>query len=189
MRVLIRQFLGGKNHSWMIFGTSMAQSLIELGHEVHLYSTDGIKYLPTRLHSNLIGYTDENTGQMFGNLPDSNYDCQFSYTAMKNFPIYLGHGNRNRFGVYCYEWAGLNSLPSGFAKHYQSCDHLCAPSNFAKRVFMESGIPDRGIKVIPHGIDTVAYQKLSTIKLPTKKSCKILANIAQNHLRKNIPGK
>lgn len=188
MKILIHQFLG-KNHSWSVVGWGIAGALIQLGHQVHLFSTDGIKNLPAALRPYLIGYHEENNfSQIFGRMPDAQYDCQISYTGMKNFPMYLSRGNKNRFGIWCYEFSGKNVLPSGFAKHYRACDHLCAPSNFAKRVFMESGIPENGIKVIPHGIDTLAYQKTSTLDLHTKKSFKILANIAQNHLRKNIPG-
>jgi glycosyltransferase involved in cell wall biosynthesis len=187
MKILIRQFLG-KNHSWSVCGWGIASSLISLGHDVHLFSTDGTKHLPSHLSSNLIGYTEENQIKVFGRLPDTEYDCQISYTCMKNFPHYLSSGSKNRFGIWCYEWAGQNVLPTGFAKAYRACDAVCAPSNFAKRVFMESGIPSESIKVIPHGISVKDYQGVSTIALPTNKKYKILANIAQNHLRKNIPG-
>lgn len=187
MKILIRQFLG-KNMSWCVVGWGIAKSLINSGHEVHLFSTDGIKHLPESLKENLIGYTEENQRQVFGRIPDEKYDCQISYTCMKNFPHYLSSGSKNKFGIWCYEWAGQNVIPTGFAKHYRSCDFLCAPSNFAKKVFMESGILANNIKVIPHGITIKDYQNISTITLPTKKRFKILANIAQNHLRKNIPG-
>jgi glycosyltransferase involved in cell wall biosynthesis len=188
MKILIRQFLG-KNMSWCVVGWGVATSLIESGHEVHLFSTDGIAHLPQSLKNNVIGYTEENAPNLvFGRVPDSDYDCQISYTCMKNFPHYLGSGSKNRFGIWCYEWAGKNVLPNGFAKHYKSCDYLCPPSNFAKQVFIDSGISEQNIKVIPHGINVEEYGGTSTIKLPTDKKFKLLANIAQNHLRKNIPG-
>lgn len=187
MKILIRQFLGNL-HSWSIFGWGMASNLIAQGHQVDLFSTNGIQNFPNKLKPNLIGYFEENkNNKVFGRLPDPQYDCQISYTCMKNFPHLLSNGSKNRLGIWCYEWAGKNSLPTGFAKHYKSCDVICAPSNFAKRVFIESGIPDNHIKVIPHGIDSETYNRSSTIKLPTNKKYKILANIAQNHLRKNIP--
>ena len=187
MKILIRQFLG-KNHSWAHTGWGLATALKQLGHEVHLFSTDGTKHLPSSLRSNLIGYTEEDRPQVFGRLPDKEYDCQFSYTCMKNFPYYLNSGTKNRFGMWIYEWSGKNSLPTGFAKHYQSCDYLCSPSNFGKRVFMDSGIPENVIKVIPHGINVDNYRKTNTIKLPTDKAFKLFSNIAQLHRRKNIPG-
>src|SRR5580698_1114851 len=187
MKILIRQFLG-KNHSWCVVGWGIANALIEQGHDVHLFSTDGIKQLPKKLQPNLIGYVEENEKKLFGRLPDKEYDCQISYTALKNFPAYLSNGSKNKFGIWCYEWSGPNVLPFGFAKHYQSCDYLCAPSEWQKKEFMNSGIPEEKIKVIPHGICAAQYKQNTTMVLPTKKRFKILANIAQNHLRKNIPG-
>jgi glycosyltransferase involved in cell wall biosynthesis len=188
MKVLIRQFLGGKSHSWAICGYGIARGLLGLGHQVDLFSTDGTGYLPKDLEPYLIGYTEENKSEVHGRLPDAVYDAQISYTCMKNFPYLLRNGNQNRFGIWVWEWAGRNSLPTGFAKHYKSCDYLCPPSQFGKQVFMDSGVPESGIKVIPHGIDAASYQKTSTIVLPTQKRFKLLANIAQSHRRKNIPG-
>jgi glycosyltransferase involved in cell wall biosynthesis len=188
MKILIRQFLG-KNHSWSITGWGLASAFIKQGHDVHLFSTDGIKYLPKHLLPNLIGYVEENKfDKVFGRNPDKEYGSQISFTSIKNFPYYLSNGNKNRFGIWSYEWAGKNVLPNGFAKNYKACDVLCTHSNFAKQVFLDSGIPEENIKVIPLGINIENYQKTSTIKPLTNKKFKILANIAQNHLRKNIPG-
>jgi glycosyltransferase involved in cell wall biosynthesis len=187
MKVLIRQFLG-KNHSWAICGWGIAQALQELGHEIHLFSTDGTVHLPSQLLPNLLGWTEENETELFGRMPDDNYDCQISYTCLKNFPHYLSSGTKNRFGIWVYEWAGKNVLPTGFAKAYKGCDVVCAPSHFGKQVFIDSGIPSSYIQVIPHGIHSQQYRGTSTLILPTTKNYKILSNIAQNHLRKNIPG-
>lgn len=188
MKVLIRQFLG-KNHSWSVCGWGIAKSLIKQGHSVDLFSTDGIKNLPEDLKNNIIGYHEENDpNNVVGLRPSANYDCQISYTAMKNFPINLGNGSKNRFGIWCYEWAGKNVLPNGFAKHYKSCDKLITPSNFTKQVFIDSGIPASSIEVVAHGVEDNYFNSNSTMTLPTNKSFKILSNIAQNHLRKNIPG-
>jgi glycosyltransferase involved in cell wall biosynthesis len=192
VKVLIRQFLG-KNHSWSIVGWGIANALIKQGHQVHLFSTDGIRHLPQNLKQHIVGFTEENQPTLFGNPPDKEYDCQISYTAMKNFPFLLANGTKNRFGIWCYEWFGSNVLPVGFAKHYKSCDWLISPSTFVRdEIFVPSGIPVDAIKVIPHGIDVDQYAigmiKNQTIPLPTKKSFKLLANVAQNHVRKNIPG-
>jgi len=186
MRILIRQFLG-QWHSWSVVGWNLARAL-KKNHEVHLFATDGIKHLPSDLRDNLIGYTELDKPTIYGRMPDSNYDCQISYTCMKNFPSLMSSGNKNRLGIWTYEWAGKNVLPNGFAKHYQSCDALCAPSQFSKQIFLDSGVPENRIVVIPHGIHVDEYKQTTTIKLPTTKKFKILANIAQNHIRKNIPG-
>lgn len=187
MKILIKQFLG-KSHSWSIVGWGIATSLIKQGHTIDLFSTDGIEHLPSHLKNNLIGYVEENQTELLGRNPDNDYDMQISYTAMKNFPHYLSNGNKNRFGIWCTEWSGDNILPIGFAKHHNACDYLCPPSQFAKDTFIRAGVPENKIKVISHGIDVKQYSGTSTIKLPTDKKFKILANIAQNHLRKNIPG-
>lgn len=190
MKILIRQFLS-KNHSWAVVGWGVATALINQGHDVHLFSTDGDckQHLPSHLKPYLIGYFEENNqNKIYGRLPDHTYDMQFSYTCMKNFPFMLSNGSKNRFGTWCFEWDGQNVLPTGFAKYYHNCDYLCAPSNFAKQVFVNSCIPSDRIKVIPHGINAEQYRQTSTIDFKTNKKFKILANIAQNHLRKNIPG-
>lgn len=174
--------------SWCVVGWGLATALKSLGHQIDLFSTDGIAHLPESLKENLIGYHEENQSKLFGRAPDLVYDCQISYTCMKNFGRYLSNGSKNRFGIWVYEWAGKNALPPGFAKHYKECDKICVPSNFGKQVFMESGVPDNVIEVIPHGINVEQFKQTATIKLPTNKKFKILANIAQNHLRKNIPG-
>jgi glycosyltransferase involved in cell wall biosynthesis len=186
MKILIRQFLG-KSHSWSVVGWGIANSLIK-NHDVHLFSTDGIKHMPSHLLPNVIGYTEENDPKIIGRIPDTEYDCQISYTCMKNFPWALKNGNKNRFGIWCYEWAGKNVLPTGFAKAYQACDLILAPSQFAKQVFMDSGVPESAVKVISHGINSEQYSQNTTIKLPTNKKYKLFANIAQTHLRKNVPG-
>ena len=187
MKILIKQFLG-KQHSWSVCGWGFAKSLKKLGHEVHLFSTDGIDHLPLDLKSNLIGFHKEGENKLYGSMPSDNYDCQISYTAMLNFPQQLKHGSKNRFGIWVYEWSGKNILPAGFAKNYKYCDYLISPSTFGKKVFMDSNIPEDIIKVIPHGIDEELYLNNSKIQLPTNKKYKILVNLAQNHLRKNIPG-
>jgi glycosyltransferase involved in cell wall biosynthesis len=188
MKVKIQQFLG-KQHSWSVCGWNFAESLLKLGHKVDLFSTDGIKCFPDKLKPYLIGYVEENKPQnVFGRLPDSDYDCQISYTAMKNFPNYLSKGSRNRFGVWIYEWIGDNILPTGFAKNYKYCDKLLSPSNFGKEIFVKSGVPEDKIYVLPHGINNNYFLNPQTIDLKTNKRYKIFSNIIQNHIRKNIPG-
>lgn len=189
MKILLQQFLGN-NHSWSICGQNIARSLIKQKHEVHLFSTNGLKHFPADLKNNLIGYMQENDRNIYGRVPDSNYDCQISYTAMRNFPIYLSHGSKNRFGIWCYEFAGKNALPTGFAKNYKFCDKLFPPSNFAKQVFLDSGIPEDNMVVIPHGIEADKFSDCSrnSFKLKTKKKLKILANQHQPHIRKNLSG-
>lgn len=188
MKILIRQFLG-QNHSWSVFGWNIATSLIKLGHDVHLFPTDGIEHLPKHLKKNVIGYIELNKPQtLYGKIPNAEYDCQISYTCMKNFPIYLKNGSKNKFGCWSYEWIDKNILPNGFAKCYLACDKLLVPSTWSKQGFINSGVSAEKIIVLPHGIDVDQYSGTSTIDLGTNKSFKVLANIAQLHKRKNILG-
>lgn len=172
MKVKIQQFLG-QNHSWSICGQNIARALMNKGHEIHLNSTNGYEYFPKDL-THLI------KPQL-----DKIYDMQISYTAMKNFPYYLSNGNQNRFGIWNYE---TTVLPYGFSKYYQFTDKLLPSSNFSKKIFIDVGIPESHIMMIPHGADLQAFQTTIKYPLKTKKKFKILANIAQPHIRKNIPG-
>jgi hypothetical protein len=188
MKVKLTQFLGA-NHSWAVVGWGISEALVELGHEIHLFSTDGIKHLPEKLKPYLIGYTELNKPEkIYGRTPDSDYDCQISYTAMKNFPYYLSNGSINRFGVWIYEWSGYNILPVGFAKNYKYCDKILSPSNFGKKIYIDSGVPADHVVVIPHGITEKDYRNPNQFELKTNKRFKICSNIAQNHTRKYIPG-
>lgn len=187
MKVLLQQFLGS-NHSWSIVGQNIARSLIKRGHQVDLFSTNGIQFFPEDLRPNLMGYIDESARQVQGKEPEDQYDCQVSYTAFKNFPVYLSHGSKNRFGLWTFEFSGKNALPPGFAKHYRFSDKILPPSNFAKRVFMDSGVPEEHMQVIPHGIDFTHVAQAEPYTFKTKKSTIILSVIAQIHRRKNLAG-
>lgn len=171
MKICWQGFLG-TNHSWSIVGQNISRSLIKKGHEVHLYSTNGLEYFPEDLKSHL------------RNL-DKDYDMQLTYTAMKNFPEYLSHGNKNRFAIWNYE---TTVLPHGFAKNYKFADKMLPSSEFSKKIFSDAGVPSESMIVIPHGIDLEKFNRTEPLKLKTHKKYKILANIAQPHIRKNIPG-
>jgi len=164
----------GKNHSWSTVARSISTELIRAGYSVDLISTNGTEFIPDDLKPYLKGKPSS-----------EDYSVQLTYTAMKNFPMFLKHGTKNRFGIWCYEFAGKNALPTGFAKNYKYTDLILAPSNFSKQIFIDSGVPDQHIKVIPHGADIPCTEPYP---LKTKKKVKILANIAQPHLRKNITG-
>lgn len=183
MKICWQGFLA-TNHSWAIVGQNICRSLLKKGHEVHLFSTNGLQYFPEDLKQNLIGYADEKTHQTYGRVPDNDYDCQLSYTAMRNFAPYLSHGAKNRFAIWNYE---TTVLPFGFAKNYRFVDKMLPSSEFSKKIFKDAGIPEDAMTVIPHGINLESFN-VEPFKLKTKKSFKILANIAQPHIRKNIPG-
>lgn len=176
MKIKIQQFLFNKNHSWSVVGKSIARALIRQNHDIHLFSTDGISEQ----------YVDDDLRPYIRTAePKENYDMQLSYTAMLNFPKYLANGNKNRFGIWCYEFT---TLPTGFAKYHNYCDLLLPPSKFSYDIFAKNGIPESKMKIVPHGIDFDKFKNADPYPLKTKKKYKLFANIAQPHIRKNIPG-
>lgn len=189
MKVCWFGFLGN-NHSWSLVAKNISKALIEKGHDVHLFSTNGIKHFPDDLQPSLKGFVEEKhnlSEQEFRKkltVLDDAYDMQLSYTALRNFQNYFIRGNKNRFGIWNYE---TTVLPKAFARGHIYVDKVLPSSNFSKKIFLDNGIPNDKQEVIPHGIDLKAFDT-EHYKLRTKKRYKILANIAQPHFRKNIPG-
>ena len=174
MRIKIQQFLfGGTLWSWAAVGQNIGRAFLKAGHDVEFVSTDGVQgtYVPDDLKAHV---RERPTGQ---------YDCQVSYTAMHNFPHYLAHGIKNRFGIW-----NLDStiVPQHMLKFYNFCDKTLPSSDFSKQVFVESGIPEDHLVVVPHGINLEDYNTKDKYSLKTKKKTKILLNIATPHKRKNI---
>jgi len=191
MKVCWFGFLG-KNHSWSIVAQNISRELIKKGHRVDLFSTNGIQHFPEDLKGNLKGFIEEDTQLTSGNYPElvgskleKEYDMQLSYTALKNFCYYFVRGDKNRFGIWNYE---TTILPTAFAKYYRCVDKVLPSSNFSQKIFTDNGMPLSHQAMIPHGIHLERFQNLGKQPLKTKKKYKILCNIAQPHLRKNIPG-
>jgi glycosyltransferase involved in cell wall biosynthesis len=181
----------GKNHSWSIVAQNLSRELIAMGHEVDLFSTNGNSYFPVDLEPNLVGFITEGqllnsseVRQQFFKL-QATYDMQLSYTALRNFGAYFTRGDKNRFGIWNYE---TTILPKSFAKYYKAVDKVLPSSQFSKKIFTDNGMPEDHQVVIPHGIYLDRFQNLGKYPLKTTKKYKILCNIAQPHLRKNIPG-
>lgn len=181
-----------KNHSWSIVAQNISRELIKLGHDVDLFSTNGDLYFPDDLRPNLKGFliegspvTPETYHDLIGSKLDATYDMQLSYTALLNFIQYFRRGEKNRFGIWNYE---TTVLPKAFAKYYQYVDKVVPSSNFSKKIFTDNGMPEEKQVMIPHGIHLDRFQNLGKYPLKTTKKYKVLCNIAQPHLRKNIPG-
>ena len=182
----------GHNHSWSIVAQNLSRELIRQGHKVDLFSTNGTDHFPQDLKPYLKGFISESMQidanayhQFISSKLESQYDMQLSYTAMRNFPNYFPRGNKNRFGIWNYE---TTVLPTAFAKYALTIDKVLPSSTFSKKIFIDNGIPDDRQVVIPHGIHLDRFANLGKYPLKTQKKYKILANIAQPHLRKNIPG-
>jgi len=181
----------GKNHSWSIVAQNLSREFIRLGHQVDLFSTNGTDHFPEDLKPYLKGAMAENSKiepaefDRITSCLDPKYDMQLSYTALPNFARYFLRGDKNRFGIWNYE---TTVLPKAFGKFYQYVDKVLPSSEFSKKVFTDNGMPEEKQVVVPHGIYLERFQNLGKYPLKTNKKYKILANIAQPHLRKNIPG-
>lgn len=173
MKIKIQQFLFGKSHSWSVTGKGLARSFLNKGLSVDLVSTDGL----------VEKFIDNDLRPFVATKIDNRYDLEVSYTAPKNFPIYLNRSN-NRFGIWNYEF---DHIPTGFSKYINSIDKFLPSSKWFYDICLKNGIKEDKMCVVPHGIDYVLYDNVEPLKLDTKKSIKLLMNIAQPHIRKNIP--
>jgi glycosyltransferase involved in cell wall biosynthesis len=187
MKIWSRQFLA-RNHSWGVVGRNLMQQFVDMGHDVHLFSTDGKDKIPDSLMGNLVSYTELN-GQKVHNLKPSyrEYDLQIAYTAMKNFKHYLNRGSKNRFGIYNYDGS---VLPKQWKSSYRHVDLVLPSSEYAKKVFVDAKIPESHLRVVPHGINLSDFDipENEIYQLKTKKSVKILNVCGQVHRRKNLSG-
>lgn len=181
-----------KNHSWSIVAQNLSREFIRMGHHVDLFSTNGTEHFPEDLKPYLKGALTEATPisaatyqELIGSKLESQYDMQMSYTALRNFPNYFIRGDKNRFGIWNYE---TTVLPTAFAKYANHVDKVLPSSEFSKKIFTDNGMSADKQVVVPHGIHLERFQNLGKYPLKTNKKYKILANIAQPHLRKNIPG-
>lgn len=192
--VLIHGFCA-KNHSWAIVHQNLAKQLIKLGYDVDMFSTNGNENFPQDLLPNLKGFHNSKGALSEIDLKEladksnslkKEYDIQISYTAMRNFSKYLNRGSKNRFGIWAFEFEGKNSLPAGWAKFYKNCDLMLPPSTYAKKVFEQSGVPEKVMHIIPHGIDDCFLNGQNVYPLKTNKKFKFLISLGQVHLRKGL---
>lgn len=178
----------GRNHSWSIVAQNLSREFIALGHQVDLFSTNGITHFPEDLKPYLKGFTTEDTPTSASEIAsklEKQYDMQLSYTAFPNFAKYFVRGDKNRFGIWNYE---TTILPKAFGKAFLYVDKVLPSSQFSKDIFVANGMPVDKQVVVPHGIYLDRFRNLGKYSLRTTKKYKILCNIAQPHLRKNIPG-
>ena len=183
MRVAYHGFFG-KNHSWSVVAQNLLRHISSTS-EVDVFSTNSRDKIPADL-KHLVRGSIEN-GKIEGSPLGEGYDMTLSYTALKNASKYLHHSNNNRFLLWTYEFSGRNSLPLGFSKAHHYTDLILPPSHFAKQVFLDSGIPEGKLRVLPHGVSLQEIKKAETYQLKTQKSVKILINLGQIHARKNLP--
>jgi glycosyltransferase involved in cell wall biosynthesis len=177
MKVKIQQFLFSKNHSWATVGKAIGRELLKRGHEVHFISTDGINK----------EFVDLDLAPYIRNFPDKQYDLNFSYTAPKNFSLYLGGNSGFKCGMFAYEFP---IIPRNFIQNIsgKNVDQFMTVSKWYNQVCLDNKIPANKLTLMPHGIDYNLFQNAQPMKLNTEKKIKILINVTQLHIRKNLSG-
>lgn len=181
MKVKIQQFLFSSNHSWAHVGKEIGRSLLKNGHDVHFVSMNN-KMQPSVIDK----FVPEDLREHIKNVSDKEYDCQISYTAMQNFPTYLANGTKNRFGIWNYEFEDFKG--SGFPKYHMATDKFLPSSKFFYDICIKNGIPAEKMQIVPHGVNANLFLNAEPMVLKTQKKYKILLNIAQPHIRKNLAG-
>ena len=182
----MKQFLDFK-HSWGTVGGEIARELKKLGHEVHLCSTNGYENFHSDLNENIKcrNCVDDATRKTENCQLDKNYDLSISYTMMMHFGEYLNFSNKHRFGIWNLDGT---DLPKGLAKYYRYCTRVLPSSEFSKNTFLNGGVPNEIMTVVPHGYNPNFITNKDIYSIKTDRKRKILVNVQQNHLRKNISG-
>jgi len=186
MRILYYGY-GANNHSWGVVAQNFSRQFKKMGHEVDIFSTNGINHMPSDLLENVIGHHPENDydpTKITGRIPNKDYDMNFSFTIMRNFSKHLGFSSKNKFGIWCYEWE--NFFPKGFAKYHENCDLLLPCSNHAKQIFLDAKIPEEKLSILPYGVDSNFYN-FKDLGF-NKSKVKYLSVMASTDERKNITG-
>lgn len=195
MKWLINGF-NAKNHSWSCCNQAIARQLLAMGHDVDIFSTNGITNFPIDLKPHLIGYHEEPTKgtdkmpEIYGKYPKSGYDAAFAFTSMKNFESHLCHANKNRFGLWAQEVYSSSTgslLPDGWAKCVKHTNMFFVPSTTNKQAMVDSLVPDSRVSVLPLGFRNEYLSNTDVFKVNTQKRFKILVNLGQIHYRKNLP--
>jgi hypothetical protein len=69
----------------------------------------------------------------------------------------------------------FGSLPEQWLKDSASVDEFWVPSEYVRRVYVESGVPADKVKVVPNGVDLEKFQpQARPMKLATQKKFKFL---------------
>jgi glycosyltransferase involved in cell wall biosynthesis len=152
-----------------------------------LCSTNGYDNFPKDLEENVVCRNcTKNENRIVENCKlGKGYDLSLSYTMMKNFPFYLDHSEKNRFGIWNYD--GTN-IPPGYSKYYKYATKVLPSSKFSYDTFAKSGVPESAMVIVPHGYGDEFVDRNDIYNLTTHRKIKILVNIQQNHIRKNMAG-
>ena len=183
MKISFKQFLE-PTHSWSI-NLNLARKMKELGHQIHLCSTNGYNKFPEYIKENIkcINCVDDKTRKESNCDLDKDYDLSISYTACFHWNDYLSRG-KTKFAIYNIDGS---LLPAGFGKYHTYADKILPTSNTSKDTFIKAGVPKDKLVVVPHCYRDEYITRTNTISLPTDRKIKILVNLQQPHRRKGVP--
>ena len=77
-------------------------------------------------------------------------------------------------------------LYRGWIPTIQAADVVATTACFG-RTIVEDAIPERNVRVIPHGVDSMMYRPMPDVRLPELKDRFVVGCIARNMVRKQIP--
>lgn len=198
--------MSGTLHSWSLTIQHIARAMKKIGgHDIFIRSTNNLEHFPEDLKQHLLpGYHGlfgdkgdepadfiDQDGNIISvdpknripNIEDKNrpYDLEFAYTVPLQYPRRFYPESRCRMAIWNYE---SSILPPGWHLYPRAIDYLLPSSQYSYDIFANNGIPREKMAIVPHGVDTVAFNpNIPPFKLQTEKKVKFLLN-AIPHARK-----
>jgi glycosyltransferase involved in cell wall biosynthesis len=164
------QGMFGTEHSWSVTMRNLFAAFEKMGHDLYINTTNGIDGVPKKWFKYFRDCTDP--------------DIDICYTLPINFPHRFAAKARCKLGIYNYE---SSILPPGWADYHKYVDYILPSSEYCKDIFINAGIPNEKLFVLPLGIDfDLLNSPHDKLALQTKKRFKLL-NVSIPHMRKNIP--
>ena len=168
--------------SWSYVSSRLLKAFEDLGHDVYITSTNGIKDSDSFITEDRI-IKDALALQDFGPGKAKSIDLDWCYTVCQNFPKRFLSNSKHKAAIYNFE---TTIFPPSWKKYYNLVGLYFPSSNFSAEIFHMNGIPAEKIFVVPHGVDTSVFNPdIPPIKLNTKKKYKFVSVVAP-HYRKNI---
>ncbi|MFZ4399358.1 MAG: hypothetical protein ACOYO1_04925 [Bacteroidales bacterium] len=173
-------------HSWGNCSTSIIRALKKLNNEVHICSTNGYKQFPEDLKENIkcTQCTIDNERKNEKCTLDKNYDLGLSYTIPLHWHEYMSNA-KVKMPIYNFD---SDILPVGWGKYHKFVNCILPSSQYSKNTFLKAGIPEEKLIIVPHGYNPEFINRTEKYQIKSDTKYKVLVNIQQPHLRKNIVG-
>lgn len=169
-------------HSWAVVATAILNQLKGKGYKFSAISTNGATTVHSDLKSSLILPQQVKTGLaprfVLQPIPT---DVSLSYTIPPNLRKIPA---KHRIQIYNFE---TNIMPPNWSQQMNQHAHLILPSStFSKEIFLENGVKESLMEVLPHGFHPEIYNpniQAATIKGVPDDKFKFLT-VAISHWRK-----